>query len=443
MDSIKRWVVCGAAIVILTLVSPLAAQTATLDDMLKLAAVQNGQIRAAEREMAAAQIASQKVWSMVLSKVELQGAYRRTDQAIQRYEQTIVPKEQSAAQLVFDQPLWNPEFFPRHAESKGIAQMALEAFRHEAQTVLLKVAEAYVEVLRLKNLVDQARKAKTAAEENHQRIQAMAKAGTVTQDVVLQAELALNGASLMVPEREAELKIAQRRLSTLVSMDTHEINLEPPSELPELRGNPPEFIATALDHRSDYKITNLEVERSKNAYRAVVAQFLPTLSGRFSMTAIDRPRYDEQEEFWTASLVLNVPLIERGVRWYDLRYSREMMHRALLQESNKREAVSLEVHEAFVAAEKALKLVPFHEQKFRLSETRYRFVQTMMEKGTAVEAELARAFSEMNTAEVEMINARYNFWIEFLRLQAASGTFAKEHLTSLVQKLRASIGSGR
>ena len=445
MDSLKRVAAWGIWLVlVVTAVSGRAAQTMSLDDLLDVAMEQNGVILAAQRDLAAKQIGAQKVWSMILTQIDVEGAYRRSDEAIERFGQRIVPEEQSAIGLMVDQPLMRPEFFPRHAESMIVAKIALEGYSQRVQETLLQVADAYTNVLRLQNLLNQARSAEKAALEINQRIQAMYRAGTVTEDIALKAALDYKAASLKVSDRELNLSLAQRELSALVNMDIRQVDLIPPSQtLPDISNNITQAVTTALEHRHDYKAAALEVARSKNALKAVKAQFFPTLTGRMTMSAIENPRYDEQDESWTASLVFRLPLVERGMRWFDLRQSREIVQRALLDQENKKQSVILEVEKAHADAIVARDRFSLLEKQYEWAQTNYQRVKNLFEKGSAVTAELSSALAQMDAAEVEMINGRFDFWTAFLHFEAACGVFGAQQIESRLERLRSGAIHGQ
>jgi outer membrane protein TolC len=302
-----------------------------------------------------------------------------------------------------------------------------QEFEQTKQEAVYNVTTAYYSALRAKELIRVSEAAVQQSEEQVRIAQVQFTQGNYAKNDVLRAksQLANNQQSLISAQNQAA--IARNSLANTIGLDPATpmaLAGEDTATLPNLPQLDKEMLLTeAFSHRPEAVRAQLNQEKAKTNTRIARQGQEPyltaSLNGNYNATdGIPSSR----RATGSVGLTLSFPLSDGGVTAGNIRTARADEQIAEAQIVEYRNGITAEVEQAIIAvrdayerAQSALPALEEAREGYRLSEAR-------LKAGAGTQLALYDSQAALVQAEVNAINARYDYFSSLARLARAIGT---------------------
>ena len=179
--------------------------------------------------------------------------------------------------------------------------------------VALKVAEAYVQVLKNRKAVKAQEEIVVSLEGDYNLAQAKFNQNLISENDLLMAEVRLATGRRDISLSQLALRRSQQALSAAMGLDrTHEIDIQDLREFPAPLRPLEELVALARENNSQVRAQQFKVRESEEEVKGVESERYPALSvaAHYGVADdFDRPLNDQ----WVAALQMKVPLFDFGL----------------------------------------------------------------------------------------------------------------------------------
>lgn len=258
----------------------------------------------------------------MLPTASVSGGYNALGDPIVFRGVETVPEDQLYTNFEFSQPIYEAKFFPARRQAFQAIDKSMENYSQVIQDVLFTVAQSYYEVLKAKELLENANVVLKLSEEILRVSQVRFNAGEVTEDYVIRSELSVTRAKGKLIESTNNLTLAKDNLKSLISLRSQNYEVIVPQPLTDKGETYETLIRTALKQRHDYRAGMAKVSIAESDIDLAEADFYPRLTGAWNYNWVNHPAFDQEENYWVAGLKLTIPLYERGLRCINLKEKR-------------------------------------------------------------------------------------------------------------------------
>ena len=408
----------------------------TLEEAYRSTMKTDERIMIAEKEIKKSRLLPKKAWSVMLPNISVEGSYSQLDEAIEyrpRIDNTIVfapvetvPEDQLRGNFEVSQPVYRARFFPLRQQAFQKVDRSTESYCQTIQENLFGTAQAYYEVLKAKELVQNAEEILKLAEEGLRVSRVRLASGEVTEDVLLRSELDVTSAQRKLIESKNDLKLAKDTLNSLVGMKLGKYDVVKPPALPPLRETYKTLINKAFEHRHDYRIALLDIQIAEADKQLVKARFHPRMEATWNYNVVDDPAFDQDENYWVASFGIILPLFEKSSRIWDLKEKQESILQTRLALEDMRKSIRIEVEGAMLTVQTHESILKNLRKQVELAQKNYDIIFSQFEFGSATALDLNQALTTLDSAKTNLITKTYDYQVVLLRLEKAIGMFALE-----------------
>ena len=412
---------CGLAIG-----APDTTRLITLEEAYRMALATHEQIAIAEKEIQKSKLMPYKAFSLMLPHVNLSGEYNTVKKPIVSTAGNliIVPKDQTYGGVRVTNSIFNPDYFPQRREGYETIKKSINKFYQTIQDVLFLVAQQYYLVLRSAELVDNAKQMIKLGIEEVKTTKVKFASGAVTEEAVLRAELDLATAQNKFIESTNQHTLARDVLKNLISLKTPEqYGVQKPSPLPEVRESYETLLGKAYDHRYDHKVALTEIELAKTELEKVKAKFLPSVDASWEYYGVKHPNFDQDANNWMATVSVKIPVLEGGLRIWNLKEKYETIQQAKLSLDDKRRNIKNEVRDGLLTTQNNKSLLLQLQKQLSLAQKNYDIIYSKYKYGAATILDLSQAFTTLLSAKTELINKTYEYQMSLLNLDKLTGDF--------------------
>jgi outer membrane protein len=338
--------------------------------------------------------------------------------------------------------------FGRTGNSLDAAQWSTRSSEQErtrtTQEVLLNVKQAYYALLAFKYVVEVTQKQVSQTESHLAQAQAFFNAGSKPRFDVTRAEVDVNNARLSLINAKNNVRIKTIALNNAMGIDPGrqteiEKTLPPVPEIPSLA----KAQEDSLKNRPELIKAEVDIEAAKARVRAEEANYFPTLSvnGAYNWatgtqdlgnlpTSIPgvsgRELTGDIGNSWNAGIVLSVPLFQGGVTKGRVSEARANMIALEAQRNAAIQSVLLEVNQSYADLEGAQARIEAMESALQKARESLELAQGRYEAGVGPSIEVTDAQLAASQAELDHIQAKYDYQLAAARLFKAMGRTAIE-----------------
>lgn len=412
---------------------PIVASAADLLDVYRMAADNDADFAAARAELLAGQERIVQGRAGLLPNVALTGNVTRNNT-----DPSGLPSQNYNSNAVGVQ-LTQPVFRMQNliAARQGALQTDLAGVRFEQarQGLILRVSEAYFNVLNAQDALDAVTQLRTAAEEQLEIARTSFEVGTVTITDVHEAQSRFDLAQAQVIAAEATLDVARDTLARIVGSD--------PGALARLRQGvsfmPPEpadaarWASTAAEASYEVQAQLLLQEIAAREVERARAGHLPTLDlvashGRSHRQGnFNSPRTEAS----TIGLQFNLPLYAGGAVSSVSRETAALKVRADSELESARRGSALAAREAYLGVSSGLARVRALQAAEVSSLSALEANRLGYEVGVRINIDVLNSLSQLADTRQQLARARYDTLIAQLRLKAASGALDEPDLQTI------------
>jgi outer membrane protein len=437
----KRFVL-GIIVFWLTCFSPLCwaqggEKVIDLEEAYRLAMKTQEKVLIAGIEVRKSKLLPKKAITIMMPRMTITGSYVRLNDAME-YEAKLgnitlppvqtFPEDQTVGNFEFVQPIYEGQFFPARKKANQTVESSTEIYGQTSQDVLFQVAQAYYEVLKGEQLVQNARETLNLTQEELRVSKVKFKAGDVTEDAVLRAELNISRAESKVIENLNSLRLAKEVLKRVTGMKEQNVGVVEPPKLTEETARYDELLQRALEDRHDYKQASVSVKMAESDIELVKAKFHPSLSASWNYYKISDPGWLQSNDYWIALLKLEIPLFEGGQRYYDLKEKQESLRQAKLALEDLTESIKIDLRGAILKMETEKAILANSTKEVKLAEKNYDITFAKYQYGAATFSILTEALLYLDSARTDFITNTYDQQVSILNVQRAVGQFAREYI---------------
>jgi len=418
--------------------APEPGRRLTIEESYELALKTHEKIKIAEKEVAKSRLLPYKAFSLMLPHIDAIGAYQQVRTPIQSSltKVSILPRDQTLGDLRVSNAVINPDFLPMRRKAHEVIDRNVSNYLQVIQNVLGEVALQYYQILRGRDLVQNARELLKIAQEEIRTSKVKADAGAVTEEVVLRAELDMAAAETRFIEATNFLRLSRDNLKNLLSMNTGGYEVVKPALLPEAEDNYETMVSQALEYRHDHKMALVDVELAKTEVSLVKAKYFPSVDASWDYYGVKHPKFDQRPNNWAAMLTVKVPVAEGGLRTWELKEKQESLQQAKLALEDKRRTIRMEVDDALITAQNTKTLLHKVQKQVDLAQKSYDIIFSKYKFGAATILEVSQAFATLDAARTDQINKAYDHQVALLQLDKARGTFVLEHVRASSPAIR-------
>ncbi len=445
MNLIKLSLLAGAFAL-----SSLSANASSLLDIYELALEHDAQLAADEAAFRAGREQRTLARSALLPQLGAGAEFSRIDT---RLTDNIDPNRSaplerdqlswsvSLRQSLFDMSRW-------YSYQAGIrrSEQAEARFAADQQALIVRVAEAYFNVLRAREFLEAANAEEKALEQQLEQTRQRFEVGLTAITEVHEARAAYDSATALALEARGNLAITYEALEVLTGRPHHRI--APLSErFPVLMPEPAdrhEWVQFALENNYQLKAASLSAEAARQTANAASSDRLPSLSGSISYTRTE----DEGTQYFGTpiesdtlnrgtrmALNLEVPLYSGGGASSRTRQARAQQDQAREEFNNFQRSVIQSTRSLHLSVETGVARVRARQQAIVSSESALEATQSGYEVGTRNLVEVLLAQRAVFQARRDYANALYDYVIDTIRLREVAGMLSPVDVQQIDQWL--------
>lgn len=344
---------------------------------------------------------------------------------------TISSFDGSKASKTYNVPVtasWELDIFGKQTNAKRQAKVGYEQTEAYAQAVRTQlvagVANVYYTLLMLDAQQAIAVETETAWKASVETMQAMKRAGMVTEAALAQTEATYYSIRTQLLTLKEQINTAQNSLCLLLAETPR------PIERGRLAGQRmPENFSIGiplqmLSNRPDVRAAELSLARSFYGTHAARAAFYPsiTLNGSAGWTNSAGAMIVNPGKFlWSAVAQLTQPLFNRAANIAQLRIAKAQQEEAQLAFQQTLLEAGVEVNEALDAYQTARNKASLYERQVASLETAVRSTQLLMKHGNTTYLEVLTAQQTLLSAQLNQVGNRFTEIQSVITLYRALG----------------------
>ena len=332
-----------------------------------------------------------------------------------------------------------PSWF-QYRGAKASAESADRTLQAAVQQLIIRVAEAYLNVLRNQAALESATAAEEAVQRQLEQVQQRFDVGLVAITDVLESKAEYDNSVVVRIQSQGNHDNSFEGLRTLTN--------EPQTEIDRLADSFPivdpspaaqaEWVATAMVGNPRVAAARGGLKSAESDLKAAISAPLPTLSASISYGSGDGSSAFNGQVFQdpgsssvSYSLSLSVPLFQGLREFSGMRRARlavEQARQSLLQEEL---TVAANVRNLLRTVQVDVVRVQARGEAIKSAEAALEATQTGYDVGTRNIVDVLLAQRRLFASQFDYASARYDYVLNLLRLKQAAGTLADQDVTEL------------
>jgi len=355
----------------------------------------------------------------------------------------------NGAAVTLVQPLFRQNNWVLYNESELQVAQADAQFKNAEQDLILRVAQAYFDVLTAQDGVNLTAAQKIAISEQLAQAKRNFEVGssTITDTHEAQARYDLVVAQEIAAQSNLEIK--QRTLQQLTNAMTN--NFQPLGSGFKLEAPQPadvdKWVEQAQQGNLQLAVAQANAELAEKEVARNRGGHYPTLDlvasyGKERRTPVGDGTYlngnnalDYDATNAAVGVQLNVPLFQGGATQSKWREAEANRDRAKYDLESARRNVDVQTRQAYVGVENGIAQVNALQQALKSSESLLEASKLGQEVGVRTNLDVLNAQQQLFSTRRDLYQAEYNYLISRLRLKAAVGTLAEDELVLVNQSL--------
>ena len=411
---------------------PATGPTLTLDDVLRLAAERNYDLKAAAARLRQAEQGYWKALSGQLPQITLGGTYTHyntgvvfpfalsqdpTTNKVTFVDVSVLPQDQlqgtvDASLVLFSPALW----YGVQAASRG-EDSARASTENARRAVLFGAAQAYYGVASLRRLTEVSQQLLEIAQRQEKDAKVRYQAGTIAKVGLLRAEIDRARAEQDLQRARNSYQSARLALAALIEQPASFEVVDP--EEPKLPPDPSKLPEAALRDRADVKAARSALESAVSNQRSQYASYLPSLAAFGHYQNANVPGLTGAE-LWSVGLSAQWKF-DGGLREASIREASAKRTEAEANLAGAETRAKLEVGQALLDLDSARANAQKAKEQRDLAAENQRLVDVSYRAGSATAVEQADATAQLRNAEIAQTTETLNAQLAALRVLQAAG----------------------
>ena len=406
---------------------------ALADDLLsvyQLALKNDSQFRAAQAEYSALQELKPQSISALLPTLSLSGnVSRHNEKNTSSSANTSYQYNSNGYSINLVQPLYRNENFVALDKADAQVMQAVIAFENSKQDLILRVAKNYFAVLAAKDEQSFAQTERKAINEQLLQARQRFNVGLIAITDVHEAQARYDQAVASAIVAENAVAISLQTLREITSTDhTNLVSLANKHPLPTPKPeNIEQWVGTALSQNILLRVSKKNVDIAKAEVSRQQGSHYPTLdlTAKHSYNDIDGGALGEREQNNNiVALQLNIPLYQGGMVNSRTRAAAHRLTQAQALFEQQKRATERQVRNAYLSVIANISQAKALKQALASSSIALEATQASFEVGSRTTVDVLNSQRELYRARRDYAQARYNYFLETLKLKYAAGTLS-------------------
>ncbi len=422
-----------------------SASAENLMDVYRLAQKNDPQLRSAEAANQAAQAKNGQSRAAFLPQINLSANYTQNNQDVVKttnpYSATGKSDYTSQGYTVsLSQSIYHHEYYVQMRQTDAAIAAADAQFEAAKQGTVLRVAQAYFNLLAAQDNLTTAEASKRAISQQLRQTQQRFEVGLSAITDVHEAQAGYDAAVAAELAAQNQLDIAKENLREIVGQEPMVLAVLK-NEVPLLSPEPAnidEWVVTA--QKQNLALLAAEAS-SKVAYEELnrrSAGHYPTLDLTANLNHSDTTDYvyGSERDDTTVSLQLNVPIFSGGLTTAQTREARALYNQANEVLEQQRRATIREARSAYLGVVTGISQVKARKQALSSAQTALEATQAGFEVGTRTAVDVLNAQQVRFQAQSEYYKSRYDYILATLQLKQAAGNLSETDLAKINEWLQ-------
>ncbi|OED42510.1 hypothetical protein ACH42_12165 [Endozoicomonas sp. (ex Bugula neritina AB1)] len=335
------------------------------------------------------------------------------------------------------QPLLNMNSWYGLNQAEAQSAQAEAVFANEQQQLILRVSEAYFNVLRAEDGLTTSKVQETAVKQQLDQARERYNVGLIAETDVLEAQAAYDNARVSRILGENQVSVAYEGLRTITDhsvTDIAKLEKTMPVNAP-MPANSDEWVTRAVENNLALQAARKGLDASEQAVRASKANHLPTINAvagyNVSSTGLDAKFGGADTEGAQIGLQFSLPIFSGGATSSQVRQSAYQLVQAQQTYDNNLRVTNSNTRNLFRTVNSDVGRVDARCQGITSSESALKATQSGYEVGTRNITDVLDAQQKLFSATGDYLNARYDYIVNTLKLKQAAGTLSPADLTDL------------
>jgi outer membrane protein len=342
-----------------------------------------------------------------------------------------------SATIGASQPLYRPANLAVYRQGLRQAQLAEYQLAQAGQDLIVRVSQAYFDVLAAQDTLAFVRAQKTAVAEQLASAKRNFEVGTSTITDTREAQARYDLVLAQEIAAENDLRVRKLALDTLVGRSAQPVPVAAPLQTPApVPADPEAWVQQAEQNspaiqqaRTAVEIAELEVERAKAARKPTV-----DLTASYGIThnlGSAGSSLENRPKVGTVGVALNLPLFDGFAAQNRIRETLSLQERARSELEAARRNVAQAVRTAYFGVVSGQGQVRALEAAEASSQSALEANRLGYQVGVRINIDVLNAQSQLFQTKRDLAQARYNVLLGHLRLRQANGTLQPEDLARL------------
>jgi outer membrane protein len=415
----------------------------TLDDLYRIAMERAEKIKITEEDVYIAETTREKAQSLLMPRLSGQGNYLRYNStAVGSTGLYVQPLESQNYAFRVDQSM---SLSGREITAYGIAKKNIERSKYDLYAVkesyIITVAASFYDYMKFKKIRDIAQSNVERLTKHRDAAAVRLKIGEVTKTALLRAQAELSGAQSDLVKAGNAQKLSKAVLERIVGLEGESDIMDDPvtvkREERESEGivivqgcqpmTPECLKEKAYSERAELKSLTTQKKMAEDQVKFVEGANWPTISaeGVYSRNAQTPETSGLVHEVVYGGIRLSVPIFEGGLRVAEKREALAKLRQVELSLSDTKKTVGIEVDGAYLDFVTQKGVLVSLEDQYLFAKDNYSAVERQFEYGLANSVDVMDANNSLVTAEIQLVQAMYNYQLSVLRVKRSTGVFLK------------------
>ena len=411
-------------------------QAEGLSEVFNQALVRDTQIREARANFEASALARPLARASLLPQVSLTA--ETSDNYIKTVGNTFGLPGSSAEynshgfSLRLDQPLYNHGLYVQLRQAKNTVAKAQAVLDASEQALILRVADAYFNVLGAEDTLTFARSEKEASQRQHEQAKIRFEVGLAAITDMKDAQAVYDQAVAAEIDAKIAVELAFDELAVIIGDRIQQVT-PLVSHMELSRPNPDhieDWVETALRQNLSLLINNYDTKIAEQEIAKRQAGYLPTLDivatyNDNDTGGISGPRHSKSSRI---GLELSLPIFRGGRTYYSSKEGSYLYQAAQESNSQLRREVTRDARTAYHNVVAAISRIDAFARATESAQLAAEATELGFEVGTRNSVDVLLAQRRLFQAKRNHARARYDYLIDSLRLKQAAGILSSADL---------------
>ena len=337
------------------------------------------------------------------------------------------------------QPILNLSNWFGYNSAKAFVRASSFSLAAQEQDLIVRVAEAYLNILRARDRLDTTNAEVTAVQRQLEQIQQRFDVGLVAITDVLESQAAYDAALVRQIQAETDFYISFETLRTLAGRDYNELATLS-EQLPIVNPDPMDeeaWVEAALRSNLGVRAALEQLNAAKNEARSRLSDYAPTVDATVTRTnnyngnPLTQQFSPEETETTIYGLQVTLPIFQGGRTTSRMREGRARAEQSREQLLNQRRTVVRNTRSLYKSVSTDVVRVQARLKAIRSAQSALEATQTGYEVGTRNIVDVLQAQQRLFDSQFAYADSRYTYLLNLLRLKQQSGLLGQEDLQEI------------